>query len=288
MEVFHAAWSNVGKKRTTTMISILWRQAACCVWTLLGIAVLLHGAEIAGTTVGVKGDRVDVQFAEGAAVEPGEMVDLFYILPGGDELEGGRWCIKYVSNGIARASVVKSVAKPRVGLKAVVWDAPDTTFDDSDTPPTVAEGVASTEDVRKQALESISSGASLVKKVWVNHNVMMAGRAGMAIHADLAVVGQQGKSCYASVLFFATDGSALRDKNGRFATVNGQVGCATILVPENDSAQFPDVEFKIPYHELHVPVGRSELQLLVQIHAESGAVEIARSVRYRFFYDRRR
>ncbi|MCM1348482.1 MAG: WG repeat-containing protein [Firmicutes bacterium] len=110
----------------------------------------------------------------------------------------------------------------------------------------VAEEVVAVEEVDPTA----KSG--YVDKVWVSHNVMDGGRKGMRIHVKFHVANCQYEDGQCVAWFAFSDGTRLKDFDGSYKTIDGQVSTSTKFRPGYENTVYEDLQLFIPYTQLHL------------------------------------
>jgi len=104
-----------------------------------------------------------------------------------------------------------------------------------------------------------------IEKIWVDHNVSQSGQYGMKIHAKFSVgrmLNKQGK-CVA--WFYYSDGTKLKDQNGKYKTSDGQVSTSEDFKPSFDNSTYNDFIIFMPYGELHLAKGKHNLKFDIGI-----------------------
>lgn len=94
------------------------------VWGGLLALLLTSGPGFAedprGSVVDVSGLDVWIRVDAPDGVRPGDMVDIRFAIPGGEELSIGSWRVVEVEGGLVFAEVVSNTGRPAVGQTAVV------------------------------------------------------------------------------------------------------------------------------------------------------------------------
>ncbi len=118
---------------------------------------------------------------------------------------------------------------------------------------------------------------------WTEDNVVVGGRSGMNIHLVLDVYNHGGFEAYARFLFYLHDGSMLRDYNGEYVTLDGQVTVEKTFTPKSAEENYDVIVF-MPYDELHVKGAKANLKCLGLIYDYNNE-QIAISDYITFFVD---
>jgi len=113
-----------------------------------------------------------------------------------------------------------------------------------------------------------------INKVWVEHNVRRNDRKGMLIHVSFNVNGMKGRSGDVVAYFYHKNGTALKDKNGRYDTADGKVAVGKDIRPNYRNTVYKDLTLFMPYGELHL---NGKYQLKFNIGVFNGKSMITRS-----------
>ena len=114
------------------------------------------------------------------------------------------------------------------------------------------------------SVRNIGPPAGSIQRVWVDHNVQREGRQGMLIHIKFSVSNLYNVRCQVAAYFHHESGGALRDRNGRYNSVNGDVSVGADFVPSYVDALYEDFPLFMPYDELHI-TGRGAVPLRLQV-----------------------
>ena len=109
-----------------------------------------------------------------------------------------------------------------------------------------------------------------IDKLWVEYDVLENNVKGMRIHVNFTIYNYKGRKGYCSAYFYNSDGTALKDYNNVYNTVNGNVSTSDTFVPIYDNTTFNDHTLFIPYTELHRTKGYYDLKVNVEIHGTDG------------------
>ena len=88
---------------------------------------------------------------------------------------------------------------------------------------------------------------------------------GMIIHVNFDVNNMLGIEGSCNVWFYFEDGTELKDNNNSYRTSNGTVCASTKIAPGYKKSVYEDLRIFIPYSELHMGKGSSELKAQVGI-----------------------
>ena len=107
-----------------------------------------------------------------------------------------------------------------------------------------------------------------VQNVWVDHNVFEGGVKGMRIHVKFRVANPFNGRILA--YFHLRDGDPLRDFNGRFRTVDGEVSVGRDFNNPHALGSIDDFPIFMPYSELHRGEGFHRLEFHVRVWDKGG------------------
>lgn len=124
-----------------------------------------------------------------------------------------------------------------------------------------------------------------VEETWVDHSVYENDVKGMRIHVRFSINGSKGEPCTATIYFYFQSGKALKDFNGRYKTVGGNVSAYEKFTPRFENSEYADFQIFMPYAELHMETGEFELKYLVEIHNKNGR-SLGESKYYPFTFTR--
>ena len=107
----------------------------------------------------------------------------------------------------------------------------------------------------------------------------------MRIHVRFETYGTlKNVPCVAAAYFFFYDGTPIVDSNGKYRDARGNVTVSDKFTPIYSAAVFDDFKLFIPYDELHLSTGVTNLQFRVAVYAEGNGVVIAESNAVTFTY----
>ena len=119
-------------------------------------------------------------------------------------------------------------------------------------------------------------------RIWTEHNVYQNGVKGMMLHAKFRVVNAYNQSGKVIAYFHYNDGTALKDFNGQYCTNDGKVCVSSAIRPGYKDTTYDNLSIFMPYEELHMGSGRSELNYRMQIYINNKYY--ASSSTYNFTY----
>jgi hypothetical protein len=123
-----------------------------------------------------------------------------------------------------------------------------------------------------------------IKSVWEEFNVVENGVKGMRIHIKFIIYNSQDQAATCNVYFYTAEGKALKDYNKNYYSSTGDVACGKTFIPGYENTLYENFTLFIPYAELHLGKGRSELKYDVELH--SAGEGLATSKWYYFHVDK--
>ena len=91
---------------------------------------------------------------------------------------------------------------------------------------------------------------------------------GLRIHARFTVNNHLNANCLITAHFYYANGQALKDFDGQYNDVNGYVSTNRNFVPAYASARYDDLTLFMPYDQLHMDRGNTDLAFELGIYAE--------------------
>lgn len=113
---------------------------------------------------------------------------------------------------------------------------------------------------------STTTKSASIEKAWTDFNVYEDGAKGMKIHVKFRVDGFKSVDGRVIAYFRYKNGNDLADKNGRYCTVNNKVSVGGDITPGYDNTIYEDYTLFIPYDELHLGSGKTDLQYHIEVH----------------------
>jgi len=95
----------------------------------------------------------------------------------------------------------------------------------------------------------------------LKHDMFKDGVKGLEIHHPLTVQAMKDQELEVTCFFYYEAGGALRDTNQRYYTSAGDVSVMDKVAVQYVDATFNDFTLFIPYDELHLPAGKSDLKI---------------------------
>lgn len=105
-----------------------------------------------------------------------------------------------------------------------------------------------------------------IEKIWIEHNKMYNDVKCMEIHAKLTTHYMDDEGGRLVALFDSPKGTALKDTNNNYRTVNGQVAVGTDFGSHYEHAKYPDIMMVIPNSEIHTVKGQSDYFIKLGIY----------------------
>lgn len=134
-----------------------------------------------------------------------------------------------------------------------------------------------------QAASAISRSGE-IEEVWVDYDQWENGRKGMLIHVKFTVNNMLNRTGRCAAYFFYQDGDRLEDYNDNYSTPDGQVAFSETFVPKYENTRFKDFQLFMPYEELHLSSGRTDLKFYILIYDEETQEDLAPRSDYHNFY----
>ena len=138
----------------------------------------------------------------------------------------------------------------------------------------------------REMKEEMRIPSGRINRLWAEYDVFEGGQKGMRVHCNFDVNNWLDKPCEISAYFSFTNGTPLKDFNGAYCSVDGQVSTGIDVVPGYESANFGDLALFMPYDELHMDPGVAELMFHFVLFRKRGTehFELARSTTMSFTY----
>lgn len=116
-----------------------------------------------------------------------------------------------------------------------------------------------------------------VSNVWLEHNVDVNGKIGMIIHTDFFINHFNEGLGEISAYFFFEDGTIVRDSNGAYSSIDGQVSIGDRFVPPYDDTRYEDFQLSIPYEEIVFDSGTYNLKLRILVRDKQNSITLGQS-----------
>jgi hypothetical protein len=123
-----------------------------------------------------------------------------------------------------------------------------------------------------------------IQKIWVDYNTRNKEILGMRIHLTFDVSNLKDSKCSATAYFYYASGDPLKDLNRKFRTTNGNVAVHDDFKPPYVNAVYKDFQLFMPYDELHMATGKSNLKFDAKLWCPG--VGFLASKEYLFDYSR--
>lgn len=137
--------------------------------------------------------------------------------------------------------------------------------------------------LKEPSYNTYTGPSATVKYIDTEHNIYQNGQKGMYVKLNFDVEGMKGKTGNCIAYFHFKDGPALNDYNNRYYTSDGKVAASEDFTPKWDRSTFTDFRIFIPYNELHLGSGRSDLKVCVEINDDNSNTIVSSDWEY-FYY----
>jgi len=123
------------------------------------------------------------------------------------------------------------------------------------------------------------------EKIWVDYDVTEEGSKGMRIHVKFTANDMFNMDAYVAIYFEFDDATAtaLKDKNNRYNSTDGDVAVYKSIRPQYNPAVYDDLQLFMPYTELDLDAGKYNLAMDVKIIYKQGGL-ISKLTKYNFEY----
>ena len=125
----------------------------------------------------------------------------------------------------------------------------------------------------------------VVNNVWVEYDVWDGDLYGMMIHVDFDVDNGINVPSRAVAYFSYAGGDPLEDFDGSYTSADGQASSGTDFTPIYASTNFSDLTIFMPYDELHMAPGTSELEFYLEMYTHRDGTLIAEAGPYAFTFE---
>jgi hypothetical protein len=124
-----------------------------------------------------------------------------------------------------------------------------------------------------------------VTRVWADYNVTEEGKKGMRLHVNFEVTGLKGIDSMVSARVQKSNGDFLKNDSADYSNDEGLLQIKFAMKPGFDTAVFKDADLFLPYNEINVSKGKSNLKFDIDINYENGEL-IQHLDFYEFQFDR--
>lgn len=104
----------------------------------------------------------------------------------------------------------------------------------------------------------VQTANASIEEIWIEHNKMHNDVKCMEIHAKLTTHYMDNEGGRLVALFETPKGTALRDVNNNYRTVDGQVSVGTDFGSHYEHTKYPDIVMIIPNSEIHAVTGQKD------------------------------
>lgn len=119
------------------------------------------------------------------------------------------------------------------------------------------------------SVSATTQAKATISSITGEYDVWQYGKKGVNVVITFTVSGMRGKTGLAATYYYFRSGDKLKDFNGAYRATDGQVSASTKFTPLYDSTKYTNLKIFIPYDELHLSSGRSELKVNVNIFDEN-------------------
>lgn len=135
-------------------------------------------------------------------------------------------------------------------------------------------GTAAAADAHNAGNENRSARAprATFDRMWVDYDIFENGLKGMRIHVKFSVYEMRNVDAFLAVRFQRADGKMLRDKDGRFASPEGDVAVYKAIRPGYDPTDYEDLTIFMPYTQMDLDGGEYDLKMDVDVNYQNGTL----------------
>jgi hypothetical protein len=127
--------------------------------------------------------------------------------------------------------------------------------------------------IKPIAITSKVMATAPIDYVRIEHNIASPKGLGMIIHVGFATFGMQGRTGTVLGTINYWQGGPLIDFDNEYRTANGYVGVWEDFIPPYEPTNYPDFQMFMPYAQLHLAPGITELMCKIFIKDRSLPVE---------------
>ena len=120
----------------------------------------------------------------------------------------------------------------------------------------------------KNEKSKILTPKAKILEVTKESNIYEDGKKGMIIHVKFETTFMKDRQGRATAWFYYEDGEKLMDENDEYCTSGGQVSSGKDFEPRYKESVYNDLKIFMPYRELHLSSGSTDLKLRVGIFCE--------------------
>ncbi|MGB1288383.1 MAG: hypothetical protein ACPG7F_17750 [Aggregatilineales bacterium] len=129
------------------------------------------------------------------------------------------------------------------------------------------------------------ANSNCIQNVEVVHNSFKNSVKGMTILIDFIVSGSDGEEGEIAAYFYYQNGNLLRDFNNRYASIDGQVSTGQTFILCCSTTTYQDFELFLPYNELHMDRGESNLKFHIDIFINNTSIAHSSDITFNFTQD---
>ena len=109
-----------------------------------------------------------------------------------------------------------------------------------------------------------------VTRVWADYNVTEEGRKGMRLHVNFEVTGLKGIDSMVSARVSKASGDFLKNDSADYSNDEGLLQIKFAMKPGFDTTVYKDADLFLPYNEIIVSKGKSQLKFDIDLNYENG------------------
>ena len=129
--------------------------------------------------------------------------------------------------------------------------------------------------------------AGIIETVSYNQNFIQDGQEGLRIHIKFSTENMESIPCLVGVYFEYGSGKPVKDMNGIYSAVGGQVGAFEDFQSEAIFQSYPDFLVFIPYDEFHLTTGTYDLRFIIRLYDYSTRTFFAESEYFIFQHEQK-
>jgi hypothetical protein len=134
-------------------------------------------------------------------------------------------------------------------------------------------------------IESKTQATAKFDRIWVDYDVTENGEKGMRIHVKYSVQNMKGIDGYLAVYFEKKNGDKLLSDVSGYRSKNGQLAVYASISPAYADAVYNDMKVFMPYKNIQIDKGKTDLKLDVDIILKNGEM-VDHLTEYEFWFQR--
>lgn len=122
--------------------------------------------------------------------------------------------------------------------------------------------------------DTILIATGKIKKHWIDFEAYDNGKKGILIHADLIIENNVGSQNAVYVFFYNQDGSAIKTRNPRYSSRDGELmAFSGIITAKYSVSNVADCKIFVPIEEIKTPSGKTQINLVLYLVDLSEGIE---------------